>query len=469
MQLKSAIKQLELLQYMVENLELYSGVALRVLWESPWLRDAEALAAQTALLQSYYAAQADANTLPHRELLQIKLSGIRDIKGSLKRLQDGSTPDDVEWFEIKSFALLSQEIGKLLPACGLTQLTLPCLEKLVRLLDPEGQSVPSFYVYDAYSIELAELRKKYEREGEEMDAEARQALFEKMARIEARVREMLAEKARPFVPDALNALHEIASIDIGFAKAKQMQQWGLTLPQMTDGQTAYKGLFHPQIAARLAGEGRAFQPIDIAFGPSPTLITGSNMGGKTVVLQMIATSQCLFQFGFAVPAQTAQIAAVDSVALSLLRKNEMHKGLSSYASEVVQINEIIKDIRKGRQLLAVFDEPVQTTNPTEGAALVNALLAFLVQEQVRAVLTTHYSGISGAFSRLRVKGFSEEALTESLSAHNIEKYMNYSLVPVSESAQAPREALRVAALLGVDAEWLALSRAQLEPDPKEIP
>ena len=473
MQLKSAIKQLDLLCYMVEALELYSGVARRVLWESPWLKDAQALVAQTALLHKYYAAQtnADIRIVLSRELLQIKLAGIRDIRGSLLRLQDGGTPDDVEWFEIKSFVLLSQEIRDLLPACGMADLRLPSLENLIRLLDPEGHRIPSFYIYDAYSIELAELRKQLGSKMEEMDAQGRLELFEKMSRVEARIREMLAEKARPYVADSLDALQQIALIDIGFAKAKQMVQWGLVIPKIAEinGLTAYKGLFHPQIATRLAEEGRAFQPIDIAFGPSPTLITGSNMGGKTVVLNMIATAQCLFQFGFAVPAHDALVAPVDGVALSLLRKNEAHRGLSSYASEVVHIDGIIKDIRKGRRLLAIFDEPAQTTNPTEGVALVSALLALLAQKQVRAVLTTHYSGISGPFSRLRVRGFSEEALTESLTAQNIEKYMNYSLVKASEDAQAPKEALRVARLLEVDAEWLALSQAQLEPDNSKIP
>ena len=453
MQLKQVIQQSELLKYMVDSLELCSGLARRVLLESPWLQSPQDLEAQATWLQSYIQALAGSSpgSLEH---LKIKLSALRDIRGSLQRLQDGGIPDEVEWFEIKSLAILSLEISQILPA--VVEHKIPSLQGLLKLLDPEGQAAPSFYIYDAYSIELAELRKLWDKESERMDAEAKQALFEKMARIEMRVREMLAQKAQAYVSDALTALTEVALVDIGFAKARQMQQWSLVIPQVlpTEADSVYEGLFHPQVAERLAAEGRRFQPVDLRFGNEPLLITGSNMGGKTVVLSMVSCAQCLFQFGFAVPALTARIAPVDKVVFSLAVKTEMQRGLSSFASEITHINSIIQDIRQGQKVLAVFDEPAQTTNPVEGTALVTGLLSLLQQWQVRAILTTHYSGIVGAGRRLRVKGFSDATPTEGLHPGNIEQYMDYSLVEADEACGTPQEALRVARLLGVDVDWV---------------
>ena len=39
-------------------------------------------------------------------------------------------------------------------------MTLPDLEPVVNILDPEKMRIPHFYVYDAYSPELAALRTK---------------------------------------------------------------------------------------------------------------------------------------------------------------------------------------------------------------------------------------------------------------------------------------------------------------------
>ena len=99
--------------------------------------------------------------------------------------------------------------------------------------------------------------------------------------------------------------------------------------------------------------------------------------------------------------------------------------------------------------MALLDEPARTTNPTEGTALVSALLQILRQRGVSLLMATHYVVVGDHNCRcLKVKGFAQGK-------------MDYSLMEV-ENGEVPLEALRVAEQLGVDPEWIAAAKSCLE-------
>ena len=91
------------------------------------------------------------------------LESIKDIRNSIKRMEKGGVLSDVELFEIKKFLI---SIRKLKSALYNKEKTLALdynikpLEELERLLDPEGTSLPTFYIYDAYSKDLKRLRQE---------------------------------------------------------------------------------------------------------------------------------------------------------------------------------------------------------------------------------------------------------------------------------------------------------------------
>ncbi len=69
----------------------------------------------------------------------------------------------------------------------------------------------------------------------------------------------------------------------------------------------------------------------------------------------------------------------------------MEKGLSSFAAEMRNIDAIVKASRKEKRFLALVDEPARTTNPTEGTALVSALVKLLQDKEMSLVIVTHYN------------------------------------------------------------------------------
>ena len=133
-------------------------------------------------------------------------------------------------------------------------------------------------------------------------------------------------------------------------------------------------------------------------------------------------------------------------------EQSVEKGLSSFAAEMKNIDAVIKASRMNKRLLALIDEPARTTNPTEGTALVTALLKVLTGSGVSLVMTTHYDIEPGEARCLRVKGFENGE-------------MDYRLVEVQDG-EVPHEALNIAQSLGIDREWIGIARNLLESYPQ---
>lgn len=447
MQLKNVIESPCGLRFMLDELELQSGFARRWLLDSPMMTRDEEIVASYAELRRFadFVNQVDhiyINTLFH------KLCGLKDIRTTIKNLKQSSVLDDIELFEVKHLAILSVDVRQLLAQHGMDGIVdIPALDRVIDILDPDGMKIATFYIYDSYCAQLKDLRVQMRQHPEQQDDLLLQA-----SELEEGVRRDLSRQLAPFAESIEQAQLALARIDVGLAKAVQMRTMGLTFPVISpDGTSRYEAMFHPQVKSALAARGRAFQPVDVTFGMEPTLITGANMGGKTVVLKTLTLCQLLFQFGFGIPAASAQIAVKDEIYFCIGDEQSVEKGLSSFAAEMKNIDAVIKASRKNKKLMALIDEPARTTNPTEGAALVTALLRVLAGKDVSLVMTTHYDIEPGDARCLRVKGFENGT-------------MDYRLVEVQDG-EVPHEALNIAQSLGIDSEWIDLARQRLEASP----
>lgn len=377
------------------------------------------------------------------------LMDLRDIRNTLNALESGKVPDDVELFEIKNLALISEKVRGILTLLNLKSVNFPVLTDVVSLLDPEGHCIPSFYIYDSYDSQLSELRKKIRLTGDDSGALLAECLI-----IEARIREMLGNRLKSSVLGLREALMSLAKTDILISKSMLTERLGLTIPNISDGINKYKSLFNPEIAKILKKENREFQNVDIELDLNkPTILTGANMGGKSVVLKTLALSQFLFQFGFGVPAVSAEITPVEEVHYSPGDLQDMTRGLSSFAAEMKMADRLLKNSAHGHKILALLDEPARTTNPQEGTALVTSLLNILNGRPVFVLVATHYNVRAKGCARIRVRGLEEGK-------------MNYELIEAVESAP-PREAVNIALSLGIDREWLEEALRVMDEQNKE--
>ncbi len=447
--LKQAIQTIGGLQYIIDQTNVLSPIGHRLLYACSWINSSSELNEIYSLTEQ---TAAHVDKLSKKEYADIEhlFCQVKDIERTIDGLMNGSILTDIEFFEIKSFALIAAKIKAQVDSWGISNI--PSTEQIITLLDPENTRTASFYIYNAYDPRLAPLRAQLNNK-ENAD------IFLQSSAIEDEVRKNLAFQLRPLADILRRAMKEIGTLDILIAKALLNKELNLSRPIISEDSTTYTALFNPAIAASLKERGKEYQAINIHTIQGPTLITGINMGGKTVVLRTLALAQAMCQFGFFVPAETATVALVDEIMLSIEDKQDEMSGLSSYASEIMQINRIIRQVKQGSKALVLIDELARTTNPTEGRAIVEAMISFLSEHNTRSFITTHYDGITTPCRRLRVVG-ADHINTNTINIKQLNQLIDYTLIDDNSTA-VPHEALNIARMLDIDEDFIRTAEEYL--------
>lgn len=429
------------LRFMIDNLCTHSSYSRRLLLESSMMYDKNSIEKSYSVLREFYHVVENDENKNIIQTLQFKLCNLKDINNTISRLASSAVIDDIELFEVKNLALLSADVKNILEKISLDKIIeIPNLEDVVKILDPDGLRIATFYIYDSYSEELASLRKALK--GKDFYQED---IYNRVSEIEDEIRAKLSEELKPFVSLLCKTLNVIADVDLNLAKALQIKEMRLCFPTLSSDKVAsYKGIFHPEVKHILEKEKREYQKVDVTFGLKPIIIMGANMGGKTIVLKTLAMCQYLLQFGFGVPATVADMMIYDEIFCLTTDDQSINKGLSSFAAEMKNIDAVIKASQHDKKILALIDEPARTTNPTEGTALVSSLVRLLQDKEMSLVIVTHYNIKTYNNKCLRVKGLENGK-------------MNYELIETHEG-EVPHEALNIAESLGIDPQWIQMAK-----------
>ena len=212
MQLKNVIDSPCGLRFMLQKLELQSGFARRCLLDMEMLANADAIQESYDVLRHFARFLADTDHARISTLL-FKLQALKDIRTTIKNLEQKATLDDIELFEVKHLAILAVDVKNLLRQHGLDQVVeVPDLDEVITILDPDGLKIASFYIYDSYCEQLKDLRTQMRQHPEQND----QLLLE-ANELELGVRADLSKQLHHFAPAIRQALLALAHIDICLA------------------------------------------------------------------------------------------------------------------------------------------------------------------------------------------------------------------------------------------------------------
>ncbi len=123
------------------------------------------------------------------------------------------------------------------------------------------------------------------------------------------------------------------------------------------------------------------------------IISGSNTGGKTVVLKTVGLLTALAASGCAIPAQAgSSCPALPSLHADIGDHQTITGSLSTFSSHILHLKEILERVQDGG--LVLLDELGTGTDPKEGAALGIALLQTLSRRHCWILCSTHLGEIS---------------------------------------------------------------------------
>jgi DNA mismatch repair protein MutS2 len=129
------------------------------------------------------------------------------------------------------------------------------------------------------------------------------------------------------------------------------------------------------------------------------MVTGPNSGGKTRLLQSIATAQLLAEGGLFAPARAARVPRASGLFASLFEEARADQPEGHLGMELLRIRKIFDDLDEGA--LVVIDELCSGTNPSEGEEIARLVLSLLPELGVRAFVTTHLLSFAAELSAQR--------------------------------------------------------------------
>ncbi len=389
---------------------------------------------------------------------------LKDISGSAARLAKNLVLDEVEFFEIKLFAAYSQRIRQHLKDLDLT-IELKDLGSVSRLLDPEGTGLLTFHYYDAYSLKLKNLREARRKldgrcDRSEQSRISSGELMEELEEVIWEVREKLSsDLARDKEALTFN-MQELGRLDLQIAKADYARKHGCVRPAIarTD-QLAMIGMTNPMVDAILKEKGRQMEPLTLTLRSGSAMLTGANMGGKSVTLKTVLLVVQLFRLGYFLPCQSASLKLLDFIYYGAEEASDLSRGLSSFGSEVLEYNRFLTKAKHGQGLI-ILDEPARGTNPLEAQAIVKALCRYFKGGDDYFFLATHLPDLAEeGMQHFQIRGlkhllkpnskeWSGKEPHEAIAV--LEQNMDYRIEEVSAEAEVPGEAIHVMEFLEID-------------------
>ncbi len=201
---------------------------------------------------------------------------------------------------------------------------------------------------------------------------------------------LLSQKLKPFISELQKNLNILVETDFIYAKAKLSNKFNLCTPKFVNEKIIdIKEMKNPIL--QLVCENIVKNDFYMNENSNAIIITGSNTGGKTVVLKTIGLAILMAKSGLDVGATSAKIYMFDKVLADIGDEQNILQNLSTFSAHLKNINNIINEATENSLIL--FDEICSGTDPVEGEALAESILTYIQKLKAFSISTTHFSSL----------------------------------------------------------------------------
>ncbi|XP_048478493.1 mutS protein homolog 4 [Plutella xylostella] len=149
-----------------------------------------------------------------------------------------------------------------------------------------------------------------------------------------------------------------------------------------------------------------------------TIITGPNMGGKSIYIKQIAVIQIMAQIGCFIPATKGVVRLCDRIFSRIGFNDSVELNASTYVLEMKEIQHILKGLTKNS--LVIIDELCRGTCTEEGTSMAWAICEELLASDAFTFFTTHFMYLT----RLQDLYFNVVNLHTSVTEENVTDTQN---------------------------------------------
>ena len=201
---------------------------------------------------------------------------------------------------------------------------------------------------------------------------------------------LLSQKLEPFILELEKNLNILVETDFLYAKARYSHRFDLCTPEFVKEKIIdLKEMKNPIL--QLVCENIVKNDFYMDENSNAIIITGSNTGGKTVVLKTIGLAILMAKSGLDVGATSAKIYMFDNVLADIGDEQNILQNLSTFSAHLKNINSIINEATEDSLIL--FDEICSGTDPIEGEALAQSILTYIQKHKAFSISTTHFSSL----------------------------------------------------------------------------